>query len=251
MKRKTKFGLWLKMGVTMLLMMAFLSMTAFAQEQIQLGVTERAWWSDATTARWKKVDKAKQYQVRLYDENGDSVVRLTVDKTYADFASYMKDGHDYCFEVRAVATRSQQSYTENGEWVQSEYQTAENIGDVSGRFRDYQEGKKYQTKSGEYIKNQWYLIEGDWYYFNADGYMGTGWQLVNGKWYYLGTDGIMETGWQLINGSYYYLRSNGEMATGWLESQPGQWYYLNADGAMATNTVVDGCTLNESGLWVQ
>ena len=242
--------LWLKTGMMMLFVMIFLSITALAQEEIQLGETERAWWSDTTTARWKKVDKANEYQVRLYDENGDSVIRLTVDTTYADFASYMRDGHDYYFEVRAVATRSQQAYTENGEWVQSAYQTAENIGDVSGRFRDYSEGRKYQTRTGEYITNQWYLIEGDWYYFKEDGYMATGWQMVNNLWYYLAEDGKMETGWKQIDGNWYYLRDNGSMATGWLESKPGQWYYLNPNGSMAVNTVVDGCTLNERGLWV-
>ncbi|HCW27632.1 MAG TPA: hypothetical protein DGF66_07300, partial [Lachnoclostridium sp.] len=31
---------------------------------------------------------------------------------------------------------------------------------------------------------------------------------------------------------------------------PGQWYYLNANGAMAASTVIDGYTLDASGLWV-
>ena len=57
MKTK-KMVLWMKTAVIACLMMAFLSTTAFAYEQIQLGETERAWWSEATVARWKKVDHA-------------------------------------------------------------------------------------------------------------------------------------------------------------------------------------------------
>ena len=41
------------------------------------------------------------------------------------------------------------------------------------------------------------------------------------------------------------------MATGWVEDQPGKWYYLNPDGSMAAGTVVDGCRLDESGLWIK
>ena len=47
------------------------------------------------------------------------------------------------------------------------------------------------------------------------------------------------------------LREDGSMATGWVEDQPGKWYYLNPDGSMAAGTVVDGCRLDESGLWIK
>lgn len=47
-----------------------------------------------------------------------------------------------------------------------------------------------------------------------------------------------------------YMDADGAMAIGWRQTAPGQWYYLNANGAMAASTVIDGYTLDASGLWV-
>ena len=90
----------------------------------------------------------------------------------------------------------------------------------------------------------------EWYYFDENGYMVTGWRMVNNKWYYLGNDGKMVTGWKQIGGVWYYMDADGAMATGWRQTAPGQWYYLNANGAMAASTVINGYTLDASGLWV-
>ena len=46
------------------------------------------------------------------------------------------------------------------------------------------------------------------------------------------------------------MDADGAMATGWRQTAPGQWYYLNANGVMAASTVIDGYTLDASGLWV-
>ena len=99
----------------------------------------------------------------------------------------------------------------------------------------------------------------NWYYCHgiSDGRLGTmvrGWYQdpEDGRRYYLDPlSGIMQTGWQEIAGTWYFLRADGSMATGWIEDQPGKWYYLNPDGSMAAGTVVDGCRLDESGLWIK
>lgn len=246
--RRRKKSKWTVMGILVLTITLLLSMTAFAKEMTQLEETEKAWWSDTTTARWKKVDKAKSYQVRLYGDGDEYIRSQTVENTYFDFSSYMRDGRDYYFEVRAVATRSQRGYLQDGEWVVSDYQEAEDIGDVAGRWLSYQDGKKYRTRESKDIINEWYRIRGDWYWFNADGYMQTGWQNLNGQWYYLGSDGVMQTGWKQIDGIWYHLKEDGSMTTGWLQSKPGQWYYLNADGSMAVNAVIEGYQLDANGL---
>jgi len=230
------------------LLCMMLALTAFAaQEKYQLGETEKAWWENETTARWRKVDKAKKYQVRLY-QDGTSIVRLTVDTTKVDFAKYIEDDSEYYFEVCAYAKDSTQK---TGEWVESDSQYVTGRGDTTGRWRTYQQGKKYQMLDNSYVTNQWYLIAGEWYYFNADGYAKTGWADINGAWYYLNADGKMLTSWQQLDGVWYFMRSDGSMATGWVEAKPGEWYYLYTDGKMAANTVIDGCQLNESGLYVQ
>lgn len=95
------------------------------------------------------------------------------------------------------------------------------------------------------------LIQGDWYYFNAEGYVQTGWIQVGDKQYYLDGDGKMKTGWLQSGGNWYYLGVSGDMKTGWVETAPGEWYYMDADGKMLANTVVEGYQLNENGLMVK
>lgn len=54
------------------------------------------------------------------------------------------------------------------------------------------------------------------------------------------------TGWwiQYKDGSY--------LTNGWWQSPTsGLWYYMGADGYMVTDTVIDGCTINSDGVWVQ
>lgn len=229
------------------LLCMILVLTAFAaQDRYQLGETEKAWWSGTTVAQWKKVDRARKYQVRLY-EDGTSVIRVTVDTTKVDFSKYMQDDSEYYFEVCAYAKDSSQR---TGEWVESDVKLVTGRGDMNGRWRTYQQGKKYQRDDNTYVSDSWYLIAGKWYYFNSDGYVKTGWSDIDGQWYYLDAQGIMQKGWIELDGSFYFMRPDGSMAVGWVEVKPGEWYYMYTDGKMASGTVIDGCRLDESGLYI-
>lgn len=231
-----------------LLLSILLVLTAFAaKEKYQLEETERAWWSERTLARWKKVDRAVKYEVRLYNE-GSSVTRVTVTTNFADLAKYMEEGNSYSFEVRAVAKNNTQI---SGAWVESEEQTVTGLGDTSGRWRNYQTGNKYSKSDGEYVTSSWYLVKSEWYYFDENGYAKTGWQTVDNQWYYLNDKGVMQTGWHDVDGSRYFFKSDGSMAVGWTEENPGQWFYMYADGKMATNTEIDGYKIDANGIWVQ
>ncbi len=90
---------------------------------------------------------------------------------------------------------------------------------------------KYQIGNGYAVS--WSEIDGDWYYFDAEGWMQTGWLKQGKTWYYLKSSGAMVTDWQKIGGVWYYFNSSGAMATGWLK-QGSTWYYLNSSGAMQT-----------------
>ena len=60
------------------------------------------------------------------------------------------------------------------------------------------------------MQTGWKKIDGDWYYFDADGAMKTRWLGLNGKWYYLGTNGIMAQSTSLvIGGKTYNFDSEG------------------------------------------
>ena len=49
----------------------------------------------------------------------------------------------------------------------------------------------YQRPDGSRLTNSWKRINGNWYYFGADGAMTTGWKYVDGYKFYFGTDGKM------------------------------------------------------------
>ncbi len=240
----------MKILAAAVLMVIMCCMPALAAEQ--LGATEEAHWDSSQTgvARWKKVDKAREYQVRLY-VNGDIHVKtLTVTGTKADFSSYMDDGSWYNFSVRAVPKSGQKKYSA-GEWVESDEYQATGLGDTRGRWRTFSQGKKYQKEDGNYVTDQWYLVQSSWYYFNQEGFAQTGWQQLDSRWYYLNEEGVMQTGWLDSNGSRYFLDQDGAMVTGWKQVNPGEWYYLDSEGKMLTNTEIDGYRLNEAGMWVQ
>lgn len=127
----------------------------------------------------------------------------------------------------------------------------------------------YRHANGTYTTSDWEYINGRWYYFDADGWMMTGWIGQNGSWYHLNSNGAMVTGWFQQGSSWYYLTSNGSMAVGWLHLKDnwyylnsngvmqtgwldlnGSWYYLDpTSGVMASDTWVDGCYLDHSGVW--
>lgn len=238
------------LSVLMMLLAAGAAFGASTAEEFQLGEAENTWWADDTTAAWTSVTKAKQYQVRLY-ENDVPVAKLTVNNNRADFGEYMKDGFQYYFEVRAVAKNSEQSHVEDGAWVASKTVELSSRGDTSGRWRNYLKGNKYQLEDGSYASSGWKLVFGGWYYFDEEGYAKTGWLNLDGTHYYLEPDGRMKTGWKELDGGWYYFGKDGAMAVGWIQPEPGKWYYLNEDGVMAVDTVVDGCRLDASGLWIQ
>ena len=245
-QRVHKFFRGAVLSVLMLLTAAY---PAFGAETVQLEAAENTWWEDDTTAAWTSVKKAKQYQVRLY-ENEVSVAKLTVNTNRADFNDYMQDGYQYYFEVRAVARNSEQSYVEDGPWVTSKTVELSDRGDTTGRWRNYADGNKYQMEDGSMAVSGWKLISGTWYHFDDYGYAITGWLEDNGSRYFLDEEGKMAKGWTEIGGFWYYFQKDGAMASGWIQPEPGKWYYMQENGVMAFDTTVDGYRLDSSGMWI-
>lgn len=85
----------------------------------------------------------------------------------------------------------------------------------------------------------WTLIDGKYYYFNADGHMATGWFVMDGKTYYFNDRNGRSSGWNVIGSSTYYFNSDGVMLTGW-NTIDGKKYYFNDKGEMATGKTFIG-----------
>jgi len=239
------------MGVLAVLLMSLMFVvTALAatKERYYLGATENAYWdtADNGVARWDKVEKAKRYEVVLY-EGDRKVKRVYSTGTRTNLSEYMTNNSTYSFTVRAVPTDAQ-THFRAGDWVASDEIDVDWLGETDGRWRTYSNGKKYQRSDRTYCTGCWELIQGEWYHFNADGFMETGWIQDGQTWYYLDTDGKMETGWKKLNEEWYFLDASGAMRTGWVETKPGQWYYMDGSGKMLSNTIVDGHQLDASGL---
>lgn len=247
MKTRMWFG---RLLVITMLMSLLLAVSASAAERKYFATPEEAYWdkNENGVAHWKKVDKAKKYEVALYC--GDSrVKRVFASGTKVDLSEFMENDQIYTFGVRAVPTDSQKNYRA-GDWLSSDELFVDWLGTTGGRWRAYDAGKKYQREDKTYCANGWEMIQGVWYYFNAEGYAQTGWIQLGDKQYYLDGDGKMQTGWLWYGEAWYYLDSSGAMQTGWLQGKPGQWYYLGADGKMLANTVVEGHQLDANGLMV-
>ena len=97
----------------------------------------------------------------------------------------------------------------------------------------------YRHEDGSYTTNDFEVINGQTYYFNAAGYMATGWQLVHDTWYYFDGSGAMKTGWFYVGNIWYYLDNEGKMLTGF-QDIAGQRYYFNDAGYMLTGWIQDG-----------
>ena len=107
----------------------------------------------------------------------------------------------------------------------------------------------YLTESGA-AATGWMEIGGKWYYFDSNCYMQVGWNYINGHWFYFRESGAAEQGWLLLDGKWYYFDEYCYMQLGWCWIG-GNCYYFYDSGEMATDTWIDGCYVNSSGVWVK
>ena len=120
------------------------------------------------------------------------------------------------------------------------------FGSVDVRAATWQNDKTgwwWQEDNGTWPANEWKVINGAKYSFDANGYMRTGWYKEGNTWYYLGkaNDGAVKTGWQKVDGKWYYFDEDGKMVTGWIKLG-NKKYYLETSGAMKTGWYKEGNT---------
>lgn len=91
-----------------------------------------------------------------------------------------------------------------------------------GAWQSNAKGWWWQYSNGSYVTNDFVEVNGNTYYFKADGYMATGWQEIETKSEY------SDYTWK----NWYYFESNGAMVKDSWKQIDGKWYYFGADGAM-------------------
>ena len=129
----------------------------------------------------------------------------------------------------------------------------------------------YVDEAGAYVRNSFKVIDGETYYFNADGWMTVGWKSINGDWYYFNGNGYMQTnstisGWTIDdkgiahapkrtegvwNSDYYgwwYTDVDGDYVRSQFKTIKGHTYYFGPDGYMAVGwKKIDGAWYYFSG----
>ncbi len=231
----------------------------------ELEVSGLEWDEDDGTAYWDETDDAKKYEVRLYRDGSSITSVKTTTRTYYDFSDEFTKSGDYTFRVRAVRNSSNK-----GSWEESyvlsvsssEARSIRNSSSSSSRSSS-SSSSSYWSGPGATVNSgpgaavnstgawMWDSSVGRWWYSNADRtYTISNWQYIDGNWFYFDAQGYMVTGWQYINGNWYYFDSNGYMQTGWILYN-GVWYYCDSSGAMLTNTrTPDGYYVGGDGAWL-
>ncbi|WP_244834584.1 MBL fold metallo-hydrolase [Clostridium sp. BJN0001] len=111
----------------------------------------------------------------------------------------------------------------------------------TGWFYEKDENKDLDAESDEYnykyylnddhsLVKGWKDIDGNWYFFNANGVLQTGW-FANNRWYYADKYGVMQTGWKDIDGYTYHFDKYGQMAVQ-KNLIDGIWYFFNDKGQL-------------------
>ncbi len=101
---------------------------------------------------------------------------------------------------------------------------------------------RYRTAEGKYAANGWKLIDGKWYYFDAEGIMEHN---AYRRGYYLTPGGAWDgkpavTGWKKNKtGWWYSLDGNDYLKNTW-KMIDGSWYYFNEEGYAARNEFISG-----------
>lgn len=104
-------------------------------------------------------------------------------------------------------------------------------------FIEDEEGHKmYKNEDGIYVKNDWYEIDGDKYYFDMNGYMVTD-SSIDGR--YVGKDGKMKKNyWIEKNNKIYYLGEDGMYKHNEECEIDGKTYMFDSDGSLFRNSII-------------
>lgn len=101
--------------------------------------------------------------------------------------------------------------------------------------------KMYKDNDGIFIRNDWYEINGDKYFFDGNGYLLTD-QWINEE-YYVDETGKMKTNfWKEENNQLYYLGNDGKYLKNGLHNIEGKEYYFDSYGVLFRDAIIQDDT---------
>lgn len=102
------------------------------------------------------------------------------------------------------------------------------------------DGQRYYYKNGVKYKNGWKKISGKYYYFNKSGVLQKGVFKIGGKLYLSNAKGVRQKGFVTYAGKKYYADNKGKLYTGWQEYKGQKYYFGKVKGAAVTGLVKIG-----------
>ena len=158
----------------------------------------------------------------IYDNKYSSYFYLKADGKYAD-KEWIQDGNKWYYLLSG-------GYLATRQWVSDYFVNGEGAMMAKEWLFDPQYNAKfYLNADGKYARNQWIKIDGNWYYFKANGARAEREWVGN---YYLGDAGVMATGTVTVGDIKYTFSDTGEIQKqerlewGWVQKN-GQRYFLN------------------------
>lgn len=167
---------------------------------------------EGKNAVWAPAEGALSYEVYLFRDSRVVGGKRTSTETTMNFGVAMNKEGEYYYRVRPVGGEG----VMEGVFTESEsmHQNASALGTtnsvssgVAGTWVSEGEHWRFYCADGLQQYNDWLLINGKWYFFDADGRMKTGWLLWKDAWYYLGPDGDMWTNCRTPDG--YFVNRDG------------------------------------------
>ena len=200
---------------------------------------------DATSNEksWKFINGSWYYS----DENGNQTIGLNIiDGQIYDFnaSGAMLTGWQYVdewyyFQGNGSAVRNA--------WIGNYY-----LGNDGKMLRNQWIGDYYVDGNGAWVPGakEWnWVKQGNiWKYQSSvtGQYLTNQWSLIGGKWYHFDAQGNMQTGFFDVDGATYYCDNSGAMVSnGWMGSN-----YFYPDGRLARDTWINGYYVNADGIWV-
>ena len=157
----------------------------------------------------------------LLDKDQQLVQALSPDQfiqkpTTADAVYYIKEDHTIA----------------KNEWV---------VLDQNGNFVDTMPLNEFKDSYGEEYKL---------YAAREDGQLVQSWLEVNGVWFYFLEDySARYQYWQAHWNDWYLFEHYTYVTNRWQPTSEGRWYYLDSEGRMVRNQWIDGCWIDEYGIY--
>ncbi len=136
---------WMKAMIVSAMLCVLCTFTAMADDYYYLKTPDSVYWGDGEDgiAHWTKVEKAKKYEVVLY-EGESRVKRVYTTGCRINLSEYFTNDGQYYFTVRAVPSDTQRRFVA-GEWASSDEL---DVG-LDGRYRRPLEKVQYRNKIPE------------------------------------------------------------------------------------------------------